>query len=111
VCKQMLRAWKAAKSGPRRSAPHKAQASVAFKWWDGRLESPLYSLFTWNLLLNWLMPRSTSIAAIAMDDIEWGTKNEKVIREFGTSGDISVAQDERWDEGLATWNVLRGAQL
>src|SRR2546423_6837862 len=30
-----------------------------------RLESPLYSLFTWNSLVNWLMPRSINMAAVS----------------------------------------------
>lgn len=42
--------------------------------------------------------------------VEWGTRSEREIREMDENGNISVIEDEAWEKGIATCDVMWKAQ-
>ncbi|KAL9108852.1 MAG: hypothetical protein Q9227_006383 [Pyrenula ochraceoflavens] len=38
--------------------------------------------------------------------VSWGTEKQTQIRQLDSAGNISVVEDENWDQGLLVWNAM-----
>ena len=44
------------------------------------------------------------------EKVEWGTQNERQVREMGKNGATKIVEDDEWDKGLEIWETMWKAQ-
>ncbi|KAI9684982.1 MAG: hypothetical protein M1820_010850, partial [Bogoriella megaspora] len=56
-----------------------------------------------DVIIKWLHPVKTFLEG---GDIDWGTSDIQDVRRLNNGGQVDLWRDDRWEEGLETWDLL-----